>query len=151
MKGLTCMISKFADDTKIISKVTTTAHKLQFQLILDILVNWSEKWQLKFNVNKCKVLHISNNNQYTKYTMNSLKLSKVSHEKDLVTNLKPDKHCSDVKKANKLVGFIRRTLEYKSEKVILILFNTPIDQAWFCCSRGWVQWWRECWYLFVFR
>ena len=54
-------------------------------------------------------------------------LSRVNHEKDLgitISNdLKPDKHCSDVKKkrANKLVGFIGRTFDYKFEKVILTL------------------------------
>ena len=46
---------------------------------------------------------------------------KVSHDKDLgvtISNdLKPIKHCSDiVKTANKLVGSIGRTFEYKSDK-----------------------------------
>ena len=86
---------------------------------------------MKFNVDKCKVLHISNNNQYTKYTMNGSELSKVNHEKDLgitISNdLKPGKYCSGViKKANKLVSFIGRAFEYKSEKVILTLYNTLI-------------------------
>ena len=63
--------------------------------------------------------------------MNGSKLSKVNHEKDLgwtISNdLKPSKHCSDIiKKANKLVGFIGRTFQYKSEKVILTLFNALI-------------------------
>ena len=94
---------------------------MQLQFNLNILVSWSEKWQIKFNIDKCKVLHIGNNNLYTKYTMNGSELTKVSHEKDLgVTinnDLKPSKHCSDViKTANKLVDFIGRTLEYKNEK-----------------------------------
>ena len=73
---------------------------------------------MKFNDDKCKVLHIGSNNQFTKYTMNGSELSKVNQEKDLGVTIsndfKPDKHCSDVKKANKLVGFIGRTFEYKS-------------------------------------
>ena len=64
------------------SKVTTTADKLQFQSILNMLDSWSKKWQIKFNVDKCKVLHIVSNNQFTKYTMNDSELSKVNHEKD---------------------------------------------------------------------
>ena len=75
---------------------------------------------MKFNDDKCKVLHISNNNQYTKYTMNGSELFKVGHEKDsevtISNDFEPDKHCSDVKTANKLVGFIRRTFQHKSEK-----------------------------------
>ena len=73
---------------------------------------------MKLNVDKCKGLHIGNNNQYIKDTMNCSELSKVNHEKDLgvtISNdLKPDK-----KKARKLVGFIGRTFEYKSEKLSL--------------------------------
>ena len=66
---------------KITGGVTTTTEKLQLQSNIKILVSLSEKWQRIFNVDKCKVLHIENNNQYTKYTMNSSELSKKSHEK----------------------------------------------------------------------
>ena len=57
--------------------------------------------------------------------MNGSKPSKVNHGKDLrltiSDDLKPSKHYSDViKTTNKLVGFIGRTFEYKSEKVILV-------------------------------
>ena len=60
--------------------------------------------------------------------MNGSKLSKVSHEKDFGetfdNDFEPSKHCSDVvKTANKLVSFIGRTFQYKSEKVILTLFK----------------------------
>ena len=57
---------------------------------------------MQCNVDKCKILHIGNNKQLTKYTINGSELSKVNHEKDLgitISNdLKPDKHCSDVLK-----------------------------------------------------
>ena len=52
---------------KIMGRVSKRAEKIQLQFNFDILVSWSEKWQLKFIVDKCKVLHIWNNNQYTKY------------------------------------------------------------------------------------
>ena len=96
---------------------------------------------MKFNVDKCKVLHIDSNNQFTKYTMNGSELSKVNHEIDLgITisdDLKTDKHCSDVvkKKANKLVGFIGRTFEYKSEKVILTLYNALVRPNLEYCTQ----------------
>ena len=62
--GLTCKISKFAADTKIMNKVLTTADKMQIQSDLDHLVSWSNKWQMKFNVDKCKVLHIGSSNDH---------------------------------------------------------------------------------------
>ena len=55
--------------------------------------------------------------------MNGSGLSKVSHEKEfwptISNDLKPSKHFSNVfKTADKLVGFIGRTFEYKSENCI---------------------------------
>ena len=129
--GLICKISKFADDTKITGRVTTTAEKSLLQTDLDRLVNWSNKWQMTFNLNKCKVLHIGNNNDRHNYSMNGIELLKVNEEKDLgvtiSSDLKPGKHCTEVvKTANKLIGFIGRTFEFKSEKVILTLFNALV-------------------------
>ena len=54
--------------------------------------------------------------------MNGCQLYIVNHKKNLGVTVSNDpkqgKHCSDVfKKANKLVGFIGRTSEYKSEKI----------------------------------
>ena len=76
---------------------------------------------MKFNDDKCKVLYIRNKNHHTKFTTNGIELSKLTYEKDLgvtiSSDLKLSKHCSDVvKTVNKLVGFITRTLGYKSEK-----------------------------------
>ena len=64
--------------------------------------------------------------------MNSTELSNVIYEKEFdVTvskDLKPSKHCSDVVKiGNKLIGFIGRTFEYKSEK--------GLSQHYFMCLR----------------
>ena len=86
---------------------------------------------MEYNVDKCKVFYIGNNNQYTKCTMNGSKLSKVLHDKDLGVTIsnqfKTTKHCSDVvKTVNKLVLLIGRTFEYKSKKVLRTLFNALI-------------------------
>ena len=119
--GLTCKVSKFADDTKIASKVTAILDEEALQSYLDRLARWANQWQMKFNVDKCKVLHIGKNNNRVRYVMNGQQLSAVSKEKDLgitiSSDLKPGQHCSEVvKTANKLVGFIGRVFNNKSEK-----------------------------------
>ncbi len=48
--GLTCKISKFADDMKITCKVITTLDKELLQRDLEKLSNWAHDWQMKFNV-----------------------------------------------------------------------------------------------------
>ena len=80
--------------------------------------------------------------------MNGSEFSKANHEKDfgvtISNNLKPGKHCSDVvKKANKLVGFIGRTFEYKSEKVILTLYNALVRPHLEYCIEFWSPYYRK--------
>ncbi len=85
---------------------------------------------MTYNIDKCKVLPIGSNNNRTNYLMNSTEITKANEEKDLgviiCNDLKPGRHCTEVvKTANKLVGFIGRTFEFKSE-VVLTLFNAPV-------------------------
>ncbi len=51
--GLTCKVSKFADDTKIARKVTTTLDEEALQSDLWRIARWAKQWQIKFNVDKC--------------------------------------------------------------------------------------------------
>ena len=53
---------KFADDTKVGSKVTTPEEYQKLQRCLDKLVNWAETWCMSFNLDKCKVLHVGRSN-----------------------------------------------------------------------------------------
>jgi len=48
----------FADDTKTWTMVDEIEDSKTLQADLDKLVRWSEIWLLKFNVEKCKVMHI---------------------------------------------------------------------------------------------
>ena len=58
----------FADDTKIWTKISGINDTADLQKDLDSLSTLSAEWQLKFNTNKCKVMHIGH--QYkTNYTI----------------------------------------------------------------------------------
>ena len=58
----------FADDTKIWTKISCINDAAALQKHLDSLSTWSAEWQLKFNPDKCKVMHIGH--QYkTNYTI----------------------------------------------------------------------------------
>ena len=147
-EGVTCKISKFADDTKITSKVTSVSQWRELQCDLDKLTSWAETWQMKFNIEKCKVLHIGNDNAKARYEMNNVQLSSTEKEKDLgVTvskDLKPSQHCTEtIKKANKLVGFIGRTFEFKSEKVILALYNSLVRPHLEYCVQFWSPYYKK--------
>ena len=146
--GIICKISKFADDTKIASKVTSTLERETLQSDLNRLVSWASEWQMKFNIEKCKVLHIGSNNDCVQYYMNDQQLSAVDKEKDLgitiSSDLKPSQHCSEVfKTANKLVGFIGRTFENKSERIILKLYNSLVRPHLEYCVQFWSPYYRK--------
>ena len=51
----TCM---FADDTKKWTRLTNPTDAESLQKDLDSLSTWSARWQLKFNPEKCKLMHI---------------------------------------------------------------------------------------------
>ncbi len=55
--GIKCKITKFDDDTKITSIVTSSVDKQELQQNLNHFVKWTEKWQMKFNVDKCSHAH----------------------------------------------------------------------------------------------
>jgi hypothetical protein len=127
--GIKSKISKFADDTKIAGRVGTIEEQEQIQMDLDRLTEWAEKWQMSFNVDKCAVMHVGKANMSADYSMSGSPLKKCTDMKDLgvtmTNNLKPSKHCLEaVKIANLWLGLIARNIEFKSKKVIIMLYNS---------------------------
>ena len=59
----------YADDTKISSTVSMEEEKVKLQNDLDRVVEWTDKWQLKFHTGKCKVIHLGSRNSKHDYTM----------------------------------------------------------------------------------
>ena len=47
----------FADDTKLIRSIQSIADHILLQADLDCLLKWCERWQLNFNISKCKLIH----------------------------------------------------------------------------------------------
>ncbi|CAM5114322.1 unnamed protein product [Eretmochelys imbricata] len=54
-KGVNGEVEKFADDTKLLKIVKIKADCEELQKDLTKLSDWATKWQMKFNVDKCKV------------------------------------------------------------------------------------------------
>ena len=75
-EGVTGKILKFADDTKLFRKVKEIGDKQNLQDDIDKLVKWSDKWQMLFNLGKCKCLHTGSINTGMNYEMGGTILSK---------------------------------------------------------------------------
>jgi len=56
-------IHMFADDMKIWCTIRDINDSLSLQKDLDSMVEWSDKYLLKFNVEKCKIMHIGQNSK----------------------------------------------------------------------------------------
>ena len=121
--GINSKISKFADDTKIANIVNNKNDSIRLQSDINRLMEWADKWQMKFNVDKCKVMHIGKQNNNFVYKMANQPLVSVKEEKDLgviITNdLKTTKQSiAASNKANRMLGLIKRSMDYKSDEVI---------------------------------
>ena len=119
----------FADDAKIYRTIQSDDDYLQLQQDLDNLFLWSCEWQLCFNVDKCKILHIGSNQHYRQYRLGGDFITVSDVEKDLgilIDNkLTFHKQCSTaVTKANKLLGIIRRSFEYINADTMLCLYKS---------------------------
>ena len=73
-------VLKFADDTKIYGIVNSARGISNMRSDLN---NRSTEWQMLFNVDKCRVMHLGFNNPSVDYTMDGKSLKSVAEEKDL--------------------------------------------------------------------
>ena len=130
-EGLTSRILKFADDSRIFRVVNSPEDRNALQEDLRRLSDWSEVWQMKFNVDKCKVMHLGPRNMLWNYSMGGRHLKEVREERDLgviITNdLKVEAQCSAAcVKANRMLGLLKRTLVNKSPTILTTLYKSLV-------------------------
>ena len=122
----------FADDTKLYN-ISNNSTDLQNDL--NVIMEWSQKWKLDFNIQKCKTLHIGNKNPKHKYYMktqsNQSDIIECDNEKDLGVifdkSLKFDTHIQKaVAKGNQVIGLIRRSFDFIDKDVFLKLYTALV-------------------------
>ncbi|CAM5112909.1 unnamed protein product [Natator depressus] len=82
-KGVNSEVAKFAHDTKLHEIVKSQADCEELQKDLSKLGDWATKWQMKFNVDKFKVMHIGKHNPNYTYKMMGFQLAVTTQERDL--------------------------------------------------------------------
>ena len=73
--------SLFADDAKIYKIIKIKEDVETLQRDLKWLDNWSHKWLLSFNVDKCNTMHVGHHYLHTEYHLKAATLNKSSGEK----------------------------------------------------------------------
>uniref|UniRef100_A0A803SX30 Reverse transcriptase domain-containing protein n=1 Tax=Anolis carolinensis TaxID=28377 RepID=A0A803SX30_ANOCA len=128
-EGLEGTIIKFADDTKLGGIANTPEDRSRIQNDLNRLERWAETNKMKFNRDKCKILHFGRKNEMQRYRMgDGAWLNSSTCEKDLgvlVDNKLNMKLQCDVaaKKANGIMACINRGIASRSREVMLPLYS----------------------------
>ena len=84
-------LSLFADDSKIFTRIISEKNRSKtnnvngneiLQRDLNVIREWASKWEMEFNVDKCKVMHIGRANPKHSYNMGGTELTVTTEEKD---------------------------------------------------------------------
>jgi hypothetical protein len=139
------LIIKFADDTKSMRTVERDEDAQELQATLDNLCEWATIWGMCFNVEKCKVMHIGNNNIQREYMMGGQTLAKTEMEKDVGVcinkNLKPSDHCKrTATKATVVLKQILKNFHYRDKTVFVGLYKKYVRPHLEFASPAWSPW-----------
>jgi hypothetical protein len=137
----------FADDTKFCIKTNCVQDCYKLQEDLNSINEWSNKWGMKFNVTKCKVLTVSRKLEpfVYFYDIKGVPLQRVESILDLGITvdkcLKWNTHINNiVKKANSSMWLIKRTVGYRaSSNVKRQLYISLVRSKLEYCTQLWSE------------
>ena len=120
----------FADDCKLFG-VVDKLEANTMQNDLNSIRDWSNRWQLPFNASKCKVMHFGSENPLRRYRLDDHTLEVTDQEKDLgvIIDLTLKFHiqtAAATKKANQILGVIKKTYTTRDSTTIATLFKSMV-------------------------
>ena len=132
--GLDCHAFMFADDTKVLNRIQDQNDSIRLQNDLHRLESWSRKWLLSFHPDKCKVLTLGKHHNIPHaypYCLFGVQLEHIFEEKDLGVIIDADMVFEDhiaakVKKANAIMGLIRRVFTFMDKEMFRKLYTSLV-------------------------
>ncbi|CAM4523556.1 unnamed protein product [Lepidochelys kempii] len=136
------VLIKFADDTKLGGIANTEKDRDIIQEGLDDLVNWSNSNRMKFNSEKCKVMHLGINNKNFSYKLGANHLEATEEEKDLGVlvdhRMTKSRQCDmAMKKANAVLGCIKQSISSRDKEVLVPLYKALVRPHLEYCVQFW--------------
>jgi hypothetical protein len=128
------VVKKFADDTKLYVKYTTSEHSRCYgnlQHAINAVLSWCNDNGFLLNTKKCVVIHFGHHNPHSTYTLNGNALDNVRVVKDLGiyvdTSLSFDYHNDFLSsKARRLAGLVYRTFRCRSAQILLPVYKSLV-------------------------
>nr|VZI48068.1 unnamed protein product [Spirometra erinaceieuropaei] len=147
VKDLDCDTILFADDIKLWKVFHNAADADRLQANLNRLEDWSKRWLMPFNINKCKFLHLSSFRAASPrtYFLDGTPLQKVDSQKDLgvwiTSSLKPTLHCAKAaKSAMATLQLIKRAFMGFDSDSFSKIFGTYVRPHLEYAIQAWRPW-----------
>ena len=141
-ENISSTVRLMADDCVMYKQIRSESDCLDLQKDLDILCQWENRWQMKFNSKKCFVMNITDkrNPIQHSYSMQDSVLETVDHHTylgiEISSKLTWNLHVSNISsKANRTLGLLRRHLHSCKPNIKEIAYKSLVrPKLEFCCS-----------------
>ena len=149
-EGISSQVRLMADDCILYLEINALNDCQDLQKEINTLCNWESKWQMKFNIDKCYIMHVTHkmNPQLMTYNMNGRPIEvTASHTYfgiGISNKLSWAEHISNtVSKANKVLGLLRRNLHSCSPFVKETAYMSLVRPRLEYCSCTWDPYHQE--------
>ena len=149
-EGISSQVHLLADDCILYQEMNTLNDCLDLQKDISTLCNWESKWQIKSNIDKCYIMHVTHkrNPLLMTYNMNGRPIEVTASHAYLgigINNkLSWAEHISKtVSKANKVLGHLRQNLHSCSPFVKETVYKSLVKPKLEYCSSIWDPYHQE--------
>jgi len=102
---------------------------------------------MRFNKSKCRVLHLGRNNRVQWHRLGEeLERSSAERNPGVLVDSKSamsHQHALVARKANGILGYIKKNVANKSMEVILLLYFALVRPHLECCVQFWAPWYKK--------
>jgi hypothetical protein len=139
------LLLKFADDCKGKKSIMSDRDRDALQKTLDKLCEWADKWGMAFNKEKCKILHVGNNNPSYDYYMQGTKLATIEEERDVGVlvhkSLKPSRQCQRAAATGMgVLHQLRNNFHFRDRHIFVKLFKQYVRPHLEFATPAWSPW-----------